>query len=276
MRNTWAVCKREFKSFFLTPIGYVVVGMAALIAGLAFWASFVDYATMSLAPAEYAYSSVPDFEETLLSPYLVFCGMLLMFLTPLITMRLLAEERNRGSIEMLFTLPLRDREIIFGKYLAALGMVLLIMLLIGVNLCIVYYYVDVEVPVLIFGLLTVFLMAAAFISLGLFVSSVTRNQITSGTITLGLYLIFYITGSMAADLPNTNPVPAVWPEVLRQSVGFLYAMFRYLLIETALDTHAKDMALGVVQPKDVAYYVLFSSFFLFLTFRALESRHWRG
>lgn len=276
MRNTWAVCKREFKSFFLTPIGYVVVGMAALIAGLAFWASFVDYAAMSLAPAEYAYSSVPDFEETLLSPYLVFCGMLVMFLTPLITMRLLAEEKNRGSIEMLFTLPLRDREIIFGKYLAALGMVLLVMLLIGVNLCIVYYYVDVEAPVLVFGLLTVFLMSAAFISLGLFVSSVTRNQITSGTITLGLYLIFYITGSMAADLPNTNPVPAVWPEVLRQSVGFLYAMFRYLLIETALDTHAKDMALGVVQPKDVAYYILFSSFFLFLTFRALESRHWRG
>lgn len=276
MRNTWAVCKREFKSFFLTPIGYVVVGMSVFIAGMGFWASFVDFATMSQSPAEYAYSSVPDFEETLLSPYLVFCGMLIMFLTPLITMRLLAEERHRGTIEMLLTLPLRDREIIFGKYFAALGMVLVIMLFLGVDLAIVYYYVDVELTVLLFGLLTVFLMSAAFISLGLFVSAVTRNQITSGTITLGLYLIFYITGSMAADLPNTNPVPQAWPEMLRQSVGFVYAMFRYLLIETALDTHAKDMALGVVQPKDVAYYILFSAFFLFLTFRALESRNWRA
>jgi len=276
MRNTWAVCKREFKSFFLTPVGYVVVGMFALIAGMGFWASFADYAAMSQAPAEYAYSSIPDFEETLLSPYLVFCGMLIMFLTPLITMRLLAEERNHGTIEMLLTLPLRDRDIIFGKYLAALGMVLVIMLLLGVDLGIIYYYVDIEAPVLLFGLLTVFLMSAAFISLGLFISSVTRNQITSGTITLGLYLLFYITGSVSEDLPNTNPVPPNWPEFLRESIGFVYAMFRYLLIETALDTHAKDMALGVVAPKDIAYYILFSAFFLFLTFRALESRHWRG
>ena len=276
MRNTWAVCKREFKSYFLTPVGYVVVGMVAAISGLAFTLSFLTYVKISQAPGAYAYPGVPDFEETLLSPYLVFCGVLIMFFSPLLTMRLLAEERHRGTIELLLTHPLRDREIIFGKYFAALSMMLVLMLIIGVNLAIVRYFVAVESAVLIFGLLTVFLMSAAFLSLGMFVSSVTRNQITSGMITFGVFLIFYVVGALGEDLSPHNPAPETWPDVLQAPVGFLYSVFRGLLLEMPLDAHAKDMAQGVFQPSDIAYYVLFSAFFLFLTFRSLESRQWRG
>ena len=276
MRNTWAVCKREFASYFLTPVGYVVVGMVAVIAGLAFTLSFTMYAEMSQTPGDFAYTTVPDFEETLLSPFLVFCGMLLMFLSPLITMRLLAEERHRGTIEMLLTHPLRDREIIFGKYFAAMGMVLMMMLVIGVDLCIVAYYVEIEPAVLLFGLLTVVLMGAAFISLGLFVSSLTRNQITAGTVTFGLLLFLFILGGMGEDLPETNPAPETWAPVLQSAVGFSYGILRGFANELSLDKHAEEMAQGIVQPKDIAYYVLFSTFFIFLTFRSLESRHWRG
>lgn len=276
MRNTWAVCKREFKSYFLTPIGYVVVGMVAAISGLAFTASLLTYAKVSQAPAQYAYATVPDFEELLLSPFLVFCGILIMFLSPLITMRLLAEERHRGTIELLLTYPLRDREIIFGKFLAAMGMVLVMMLVVGVDLLIVAQLVAIEPAVLFFGMLTVLLMGAAFISLGLFVSSVSRNQITSGTTTFGLTMLLYISGSLGDNLPAANPAPATWPASLQAPIGALYGVFRGLVMELAIDAHAKEMAQGILQPKDVAYYVLFSVFFLFLTFRALESRHWRG
>jgi len=276
MTKTWAVCKREFASFFYTPIGYVVVGVVAAISGLAFAISFLTYAKISQDPASYAYSTVPDFEETLLSPFLVFCGMVIMFLSPLITMRLLAEEKHRGTIELLLTYPLRDRDIIFGKYCAALGMIGVMMGVIGVHLITVAYFVDIEMPVLIFGLLTVFLMGAALISLGLFVSAVTRNQITSGSITFALNLIFYIMGNLGDDLPAENPVPEAWPLFLRGSVGLLYRVFRAFVLEMPLDVHAKEMAQGIFQPKDVAYYLLFSAFFLFLTFRALESRTWRA
>ena len=82
MRNTWAICKREFKSFFLTPVGYVVVGIFAVIAGLSFSISFITHSDITQNPTMYAYTAVPDFEETFLSPYLVFCGMLIMFLAP--------------------------------------------------------------------------------------------------------------------------------------------------------------------------------------------------
>jgi ABC-2 type transport system permease protein len=130
--------------------------------------------------------------------------------------------------------------------------------------------------VLIFGMLTVLLMGAAFISLGLFISSVTRNQITSGTITFGLSLLLYIVGSLSEQLPAGNPAPAAWPGFLQQVVGQVYALFRGLTLELPVDAHAREMALGVVFPQDIGYYLLFSAFFLFLTFRAFESRNWRA
>ena len=276
MRNVWAVCKREFASYFITPVGYVVVGMFALITGIGFSASFLFYAKVSMNPSAYAYANVPDFEETLLGPFLVFCGLLVMFIGPLITMRLLAEERNRGTMELLLTHPLRDREIIFGKYLAALGMLLVMMAVLIVDLVIMRAYVAVEPAVLIFGLFSVFLMGAAFLSLGLFVSAMSANQVTAGTLTFGLSMVLYVLGSLAGDMPKKNPAPDAWGENLRKTVGTAYAFIRNLLQQLAFDGHAKEMTQGVLRPEDIAYYVLIAAFFLFLTFRALESRKWRA
>jgi ABC-2 type transport system permease protein len=276
MNAMLSVCRREFSGYFLTPIGYVVVGMFSVISGIAFTLSLLTYAKMSLAPTSYGSTSVPDFAETLLSPYLVFCGMLIMFLSPLITMRLVAEEKNRGTMELLWTWPLRDRDIIFGKYLAALGMLLIMMLVVGVHLVLVGRLTPLEPAVLAFGLLTVALMGAAFLSLGMFISSLVRSQITAGTVTFGVSLLLYVAGNLGEQLPEANPTPAAWPELLRQTVGQGYGIFRGLVAELAVDAHAKEMALGVVRPQDIAYYVLFSAFFLFLTFRAFESRNWRA
>lgn len=224
----------------------------------------------------YGYSGVPDFEETLLSPFLVFCGMLVMFIGPLVTMRLMAEERNRGTMELLLTHPLRDREIVAGKYGASLGMLLAMMGAVGIHLCIVNYFVEVEPMVLVFGLLAVFLMGAAFLSMGLFISALCSNQVTAGTATFGIFFLFYILGALAEDLSKKNPAPPGWPETLRAPVGAAYGVFRSLVQELPLDAHAKEMAQGIVAPYDIAYYILFSAFFLFLTFRALESRKWRA
>ena len=276
MTAAMAVCKREFKAYFLTSIGYVIVSIVAVLCGLSFSLQFLEYAQISQDPTTYGYATVPDFEEYLLSPFLVFCGVLLMFLSPLITMRLLAEEKNRGTMELLLTQPLRDRDIIFGKYAAALAMVGVMLLIISIDLAVVAYFTNVEPAVLVLGLLTVFLMGAAFISLGLFVSAITANQITSGAITFGLSLVLFILGNVGQDLPAENPAPAGWPEALRNGIGAVYNVFRGFLQEMAVDAHAREMAQGILQPQDILYYILFSAFFLFLTFRALESRNWRS
>ena len=208
MRNTWAVCKREFVSYFITPVGYVVAGVFALISGIGFAASFIGYARATQSPSAYGYTGVPDFEETLLSPFLVFCGLLIMFIGPLVTMRLLAEEKNRGTAELLLTHPLRNREIVFGKYGAALGMLLVMMAVVSIQMAVVWYFVPhVEPAVLGFGVITVFLMGAAFLSMGLFVSSITRNQVTAGTATFGLWFVSYVLGSLSRDPPCRRTGP---------------------------------------------------------------------
>lgn len=276
MRNAWAVAKREFFSYFTTPIGYIVVGTFALITGLAFANSLLDFAHISQSPAELGYESIPDFEEFALSPFLVFCGQMILFIGPLITMRLLAEERNRGTLELLMTYPLRDGEIVAGKYFAALGMLVVLMAVVGVHMEIVGSLTEVEPAVLGFGLVTVFLMGAAFMSMGLFVSAVTRNQITAATVTFALWFASWILGRTGVQLPEAIETPERWPEWAAGAVTAVYGFFRSAVLELPLDAHAEDMAQGIVQPKDIAYYLLFSAFFLFLTFRALEARRWKA
>lgn len=274
MSKTWAVCRRELGSFFSTPVGYVVLATYALISGIGFTASFIFYSFMTTSPSDYGFSSTPDFEETFFSPYIVFSAMIVMFIGPLITMRLLAEERNRGTDELLFTHPLRDRDIVFGKYAASLGLLLMLMGIVAVHVLLVRHFVQVEPAVLVFGLVTLFLLGAAFLSLGLFVSAVCRNQITAAVTTFGAMFLLYLLDAVSGDLPEGNPAPANWPENLRAAVETAYGIFRAFLVELPLDQHAKLMAQGVVRVSDLAYYVLFITFFLFLTFRALERRRW--
>lgn len=162
MSRIGAVFGRELKSYFVTPVGYVIVGAYALIAGLGFTLQFIMYAWQSQSPSSYGLTGVPDFEEHMLSPYIVFCGFLIMFIGPLVTMRLLAEERARGTMELLLTHPLRDRDIVWGKYLASLALLLVLLVPVGVHLGIVAYFTDVEPAVLLVGLPAVFLMGAAF------------------------------------------------------------------------------------------------------------------
>ncbi len=276
MGNSWVVCKREFKSYFSTPVGYVVLGSYALISGLGFSLSFIYYSFMSESPALYELPAIPDFEEFFLSEYLVYCGLIMMFIGPLITMRLIAEERYQGTIEMLLTHPLRDRDIVFGKYFAALSILFLMFLVTSVNLGIVYYFVDVEIEVLLFGLLAFFLMGASFLSMGLFVSSMCRTQITAATLTFATYFVFFMMGYMAEDLPEEQPVPVEWSAQAQSYTNTAYTGFRALVNELPIDAHARQMAQGIFQPADVAYYVLFILFFLFLTFRSLEMRRWRS
>ncbi len=275
MSSMLAIAKRELRAFFTTPIGYIVVGGYALISGLGFTASFLFYARMTQSPSNYGYSAVPNLEESFLSPFLVYCGLLFMFIGPLLTMRLFAEERNQGTIELLFTHPLRDRDIIGGKFLAGLALVGLMVLNLGVYVFLIYRYTGVEVSVLALGLLSVMLMGAAILSVGVFVSSLCSNQITAALLTFSTLFLMFILGYFGGELPEENPAPAAWPEESRAAAGTFYTAFRTIAKQLPVESHAADLAQGIFNPADVVYYVFFVALFLFLTFRALESRRWR-
>ncbi|MCX8064227.1 MAG: ABC transporter permease subunit [Candidatus Hydrogenedentes bacterium] len=276
MENIFYVAKREFKSYFLTPVGYVMLGLVGLLCGIAFVLSFLTYVDISQSPFQYGYSSVPDFEETFLSPFFVFCGILIMFLSPLITMRLFSEEYSKGTIELLFTYPIRDRDIILGKFLASLGILTLTVCVIAGNSFLLLPYTDIEPIVLIFGLFSVFLMGMAVLSIGMFVSSLISTPITAGLVSFGVYLVLFIAGNVAEKMPEKNPAPESLPQVLQKIIENMYFVVRSVMLELPLDNHAKNMALGIFEPKDIVYYLLWTVFFIFLTFRSLESRNWKG
>lgn len=275
MNNTLAVCKRELKSYFTTPMGYIILATFALMAGLYFARSFMEYAAYTVQPRLLGLEAPPDLEGWFLSPYLVFCGQLIMFMGPLVTMRLLADERSRGTIELLLTYPLTDRQIVFGKYLAALAIVVLMVAIVVVHMAVLAYFTSVEWAVLGLGLVAVALMGAAFTSMGLFISAVSSNQVTAGVLTFALWLGSYIGGTLARDLGETVAVPEGWPAAVQTGLQAIYGLVRAILTEMPLDAHAQEMAEGLLRPVDLVYYALVIALFLFLTLRALESRRWR-
>jgi ABC-2 type transport system permease protein len=206
----------------------------------------------------------------------VYCGLLFMFIGPLLTMRLFAEERNQGTIELLFTHPLRDRDIIAGKFLAGLAMVFVMVLNLSVYVFLIYRYTDVELSVLLLGLLSVLLMGAAILSVGVFVSALCSNQITAAIMTFAVLFLMFILGYFGGELPEESPAPENWPEETRAAAGSAYSAFRTVASQLPVEAHATELAQGLLDPADLVYYVLFVAFFVFLTFRALESRRWRA
>lgn len=274
MRNAFAIGRREFAAYFLTPVGYVTLGIFAVLAGYGFQSRFFEYMRLSQAPTDYGFTAVPDFEEYFLNPFLLYCGILVMFLTPLITMRLFAEERHRGTIEQLYTLPVRDWEMVAGKYGAAMGMVVVLMVVIGIDLAVVGAFTPMEPLILAAGLFSVLLMGVAFIALGLFISALTRNQMTAATLTFGILLGLFYVSDLVSDLPEANEGRA--DSDITRAAFVAYNVGRDAVSKLAADAHVKDLALGVVKPQDVAFYLLFAAVFLFLTMRALEARFWRS
>jgi len=172
-------------------------------------------------------------------------------------MRLFAEEKKMGTMELLLTYPIRDIEVVLGKFFAALAVIGLMLVLTFSYPLLARYVVgdQVEYAVIMSGYLGLFLQMAAFIAIGIFLSSMTENQIVAGVVSFGALLLVWVVG---------------WGEQLISGV------IGKILAQVSLLNHFEDFSKGVIDTGHVAYYVLFSVFFLFMTLRVLDSNKWRG
>jgi ABC-2 type transport system permease protein len=175
----------------------------------------------------------------------------------MLTMRLFAEEKRQGTMELLETSPITSWQIILGKFFGAVGLFVLMILASLVNFVLLWYYATTrpEWKPVATGVLALLLVGACFIALGLFVSTLTRNQIVAGTLTFGLLLGIWILGWM--DDPSAGPVAKA---------------FAYL----GLLTHLEDLMKGVIDLKDLVFYLSFIGFGLFLAHQSVESQRWRA
>jgi len=232
-----AIFKRELQAYFKTPVAYIFIGMFLLIA--AFF--FINFTLIAGSPSL----------DTILYNLLV----VFMFLIPILTMRLLSEEKNKKTDQVLLTSPVSVWEIVLGKFFAACAVYVVTLLLTLIYLIVISMHGEPSYPQIFCHYIGFFLLGVAFISIGLFISSLTENQIVSAVVTFIILLLLYYMESLSAQI--TAPV-------LSQITSALSVTSRFTTFN-----------LGVLSLEPIIYYLSIIALFLFLTRQVEESRRWR-
>jgi len=237
---------------FGSPMAYVTSTTFLLITGYLFNALSLMIAKQAIA---YGTTNLPIVDQ-LFRPLTSHVAVILLFMIPAITMRLFAEERKTGTIELLYTYPVSDIEILFGKFLGALSLLFVLLLPTLLYPLMVKQITPVEWPVILSQYVGLFFLGTCYIVVGLWASNLTDNQIIAATLTLGSLLAFWLVGWMTQAFPT-----ALWAKVLGQ-----------LSILAHFDSFSK----GVLNTTDITFFLLFIAFFLAATLNGLNSRTWRG
>ncbi len=260
MKKMLAIFQKEMKHFFYSPIAYIVIAAFTIIAGIFFYlylSSFVEAAFMATIRAQQFHQPPPKFNVNLqvIRPYFWNLALISLFILPLVTMRLYSEEKRAGTVELLYTSPIQIWQLVLGKFLAGLVFYLIMLLPTVVFMALLFIYGNPEIGPVISGYIGLILLGAAFISGGLFISSMTENQIIAAVGGFGLSLFLWIIG-WAANFAGPG------------LAGFI----NYL----SIINHFEDFAQGVIDSKHVFYYLLFATMGVYLTMKSVDSVKWKA
>jgi len=254
--SLWPVFRKELRTYFFSPMAYVVAVIFLLIVGYLFCALLAYYSLTSLQAMQNPYMMGQfNLTERVLRPLFGDMAFVMLLMTPLLTMRLFAEERRSGTLELLLTYPLRDWQIIAGKFLSSLVVLACMLLPTLVYSLVLWRLGKIEWGVLISAYSGLLLLAGAIFALGLWISSLTDSQIVAASATFGALLLFWMVG---------------WASSLSGGIT------SQILDNISLLEHFESFAKGVFNSADIGFYIIFAAFFLFLTSRSLESRSWKG
>src|SRR5215204_4177937 len=194
MRNVVAIADKELRSYFASPIGYVLVGFFALLFG---WFFYIYLGFFIRNSQQMQGGAAPNVNQDMISGLLQNAAVIILFALPMITMRTYSEEKRSGTIELLLTSPLTDVQIILGKFLGAMGLYAGMLLVTMLYMAILFWFGNPEWRPLAAGYLGLLLMGGCFISVGLLISSLTKNQIVAGAITFAVFLMLWVVNWMA-------------------------------------------------------------------------------
>jgi ABC-2 type transport system permease protein len=253
VRNIIAIADKELRSYFASPIAYIIIGFFALPFGVFFYLYLEAFMRQSMQQAQFGGSM--NVNQQVIRYVLQNASVIILFVMPMITMRTYAEEKRSGTIELLLTSPVTDFQIIVGKFLGALGLYIAMLLVTMLYIAILFVFGNPEWRPLIAAYTGLLLMGGAFLSLGLFISSTTDNQIVAGIITFVVFLLLWIVGWFADTAgPTVGPITS------------------YL----SITEHFDDFSKGIIDTKHVLYYASLITFGLFLTAKSVDSERWRG
>jgi ABC-2 type transport system permease protein len=257
VRNTFTIAGREIRSYFSSPVAYVLLAAFLALAGYFFFALLSAF-NQSLAI--YSMMRNPEMlqrfnlNEMVIRPLLQNMAVLLIFVIPAITMRMFPEEKTSGTYELLLTSPVRVSEIVFGKFLGGLALVLLMIVLSGFFGVLLRVYGNPELPMMLAGYLGLLLMAIAFLAIGTLISSFTDNVVVAYTGALFGLLVLYTIGWLGETVQGT------WGAVVKY---------------VSITDHFQELLKGLIDTQDLVYFATVLVVSLFLTQRSVESVRWR-
>lgn len=235
MRNSLAIARKEFKSYLASPMAYVVTGIFLVLTGVFFGISSSTYM------------------ETSIGGFLNSGSIILLLLAAVLTMRLIAEERKLGTMELLLTAPVRDSEIILGKFLGSLGILTVMLALTFYYPLLLMIFGDPDMGAIGTGYLGIFLLGTTCLAVGLFASSLTSNQIVSAVVAGGILFALWFLGVASSYLPA--------------ALGKVVNYF-------SLSYYFPDFVKGIIDTRGLIYYLSITALFIFLAIRSLENSRW--
>ncbi len=255
MSAVWSITKKELVSYFTSPIAYIVIAIFILLSGFFFYSLVWWFNTQALQMSQnpYYFQQV-NINQMVFAPLFHNLSIILLLMLPVVSMRLFSEEKKMGTEELLFTSPVSVIQIILGKYLASLVVLLAMLVLSAIPTIFTFIHGNPEPVPYLLGYLGLFLLGAAFLALGLFWSALTENQIVSAVLTFGTLLLFWVLSWAAYSARG------LWRDVLNYLSFF---------------EHFDGMTKGVLDTSDLVYYLSFAFFGLFLTHSVIQFRRWR-
>jgi gliding motility-associated transport system permease protein len=257
MRNTLAIAHKELRAYFASPIAYIVIGFFALLFGW-FYIGILDwFVRQGMQMGQFGMQGPQNLNvnQQMIRPLLLNMTVVFLFLLPLVTMRTYAEEKRSGTIELLLTSPLTDLQIVVGKFLGAMALYVAMLAVTLIHFGLLFVYGNPDWKPLAVAYLGLVLFGGCFVSVGLFISSLTKNQIVAGAATFGVFLLLWVVDWIGQSLGPTGE-----------------SVTKYL----SMTEHLDDFVKGVVDTKHLVYYVSFIAFGLFLTMRSVDAERWRG
>ena len=242
-----AILKREFRAYFSTPIGYIFLAAFIFFSSLFF--VFINMNALQTSMTNY-FSNV---------------SLMFVFVIPILTMRLFSEERKSKTDQLLLTAPVRVHEIVLGKYLASVSLLLIGVLITVLFLPIMSFYGTPDVAECLIGYLGIFLLGLFFVALGMFLSAITESQVIAAVSTLAIIFFLWFLGGMNIQ----------FTEILSGAFEWLGKVLDWLLNFISINNRLYDFTLGTLNVVPVFYFLSLAVLFIFLTISVIERRRWK-
>ena len=256
MRNILAIAGKEVRSYFASPIAYIVIGVFALLYGYFYIVMLSYFVRQSMQLSQFGQGGAQsmNINQQMLRPLMQNVTILILFMLPAITMRTYSEEKRSGTIELLLTSPITDFQIVMGKFLGALALYAVMLAVTLIHVAVLFWYGSPEWKPILTSYLGLLLLGGCFISVGMFISTLTKNQVVSFMATFGMFLFLWVITWIGSVVPT-----------LERVVTYL-----------SIIDHYEDFNKGVIDTSHLIYYVSFITFGLFLTAKSVDTERWKG